>query len=232
MDAVPRPCTAPPYVGILEVLCSQPEDDVAPIRGLVSGDFRFNILAFNPNVQFGELQQTYGNTEGTDVAPRNFITSGKAFVMPRAGGPVHEVMITQPTHFSSGMLCNQQGPAVVVQAEPNAPKMLFGLQEVDCSSCPCVPSTQNPTDLKLTVPLRTTDGSLVMRDVFVPLPLTLSVDSTALGSISLGELGSCAGAAAPTASEIGLVLLTLALLATGAWALGRRRAFSESIPLP
>jgi hypothetical protein len=97
---------------------------------------------------------------------------------------------------------------------------------------------QNPTDLKVTVPLRTTTGSLVTRDVFVPLEkmsLTLSLDSTSptsLGSIPLAGLGSCVLAAAPTASEIGLVLLTLALLAAGAWALGRRRTFSESIPLP
>lgn len=226
----------------LQVLCYQPPDDVAPIRGLAGGGmFNFNILAFDPKAQSGELQQTSGTYGGLEVTQDNLITSGKAFMIAGAGGPLHEVTITQPHHFSSGMLCNQGGPAVVVQAEPNAPRMLFGLQEVDCTSCSgdpdppssaCVPNTQNPTHLKVTVPLKTTTGSLVMRDVFIPLPLTLSVDSTSLGSISLGDLSSCAGAAAPTASEIGLVLLTLALLAAGAWALGRRRTFSESIPLP
>jgi len=217
---------------LLQVLCYQPPAPVPLIRGLAGGtEFDFNVLAFDPKAQSGELEQT----AGTDVSPANFITSGKGFVVPGTGGPLHEVTITQPRHFSSGMLCNQQGPAVVVQTGPNAPRMLFGLQEVDCSSCPCVPDTQNPTHLKVTVPLRTTAGSLVTRDVFVAQQkgsLTLSLDSTSLGSIPLGGLGSCALAAAPTASEIGLVLLTLALLAAGVWALGRRRTFSESIPLP
>ena len=219
----------PPF---LQVLCYQPPAPLPLIRGLAGGTmFDFNILAFDPKAQSGELQQTFG----TDVSPANFITSGKGFVVPGTGGPLHEVTITQPRHFSSSVLCNQQGPAVVVQTGPNAPRMLFGLQDVDCSSCPCVPDTQNPTHLKVTVPLRTTAGSLVTRDVFVAQQkgsLTLSLDSTSLGSIPLGGLGSCALAAAPTASEIGLVLLTLALLAAGVWALGRRRTFSESIPLP
>jgi len=220
---------------VLHVYCYQPPDGGEPIRGLAGGgDFYFNILAFDTKAQYGELEQTFG----TDVSPANFITSGKAFVRSGAGGPVYAVEITQPNHFSSGMLCNQGGPAVVVQTEPNAPRMLFGLQNVDCSGCPsspCVPDTQNPTHLKVTVPLRTTTGSLVTRDVFIAQQngsLTSSLDSTSLGSIALGGLGSCVFPAAPTASEIGLVLLTLALLAAGAWALGRRPAFSESIPLP
>jgi len=231
------PSKQPP---VLHVYCYQPGAPSPLIRGLAGGgDFYFNVLAFDPMSQSGELQQTsgmYGN--GLEVSQDNLITDGKGFVIPGTGGPVHEVEITRGGTLASGLLCSQGGPAVVVQTGPNAPRMLFGLQEVDCSSCPgsaCVPDTQNPTDLKVTVPLRMTDGSLVTRDVFIPLQgmsLTLSLDSTSLGSIPLGGLGSCVLPAAPTASEIGLVLLTLALLATGVWALGRRRTFSESIPLP
>lgn len=230
-DACCSASVLPGTPNVLRVLCSQPEDDLAMIKGLPA-EFDFNIVSFDPKALMGELQQTFG----TNVSPANFITSGKAFPMSSSGGSVQEVMITQPRHSSSGLLCSQNGPAVVVQTGPNTPRMLFGLQDVNCSSCPCVPNARNPTDLKVTVPLRMSDGSLMTRDVFIPLQdnsLTLAADSTSLGSISLGSLGSCIlGAAAPTASELGLVLLTLALLAAGAWALGRRRTFAESVPLP
>lgn len=237
-------CSANVFRGnpaLLQVLCYQPAAPTPLIRGLAGGpnEFDFEVLAFDLKAQSGELRQT--NAIGSDVDMKHPITSAKGFVMPGTGGPLPEVTIDQPPHSSSGMLCNQGGPAVVVQTGPNAPRMLFGLQEVNCSGCssypslPCVPDTQNPTHLKVTGPLRTVDGSLVTRDAFIPLQgmsLTLSLDSTSLGSIPLGGLGSCVLPAAPTASEIGLVLLTLALLAAGAWALGRRRTFSESIPLP
>jgi hypothetical protein len=224
-------------------MCNQTSDDPPLIKGLYpDAEYDFNVLAFDPMSQSGELQQTsgmYGN--GLDVSPDNLITSGKGFMMPGTGGPVHEVEITQLRHFSSGLLCNQGGPAVVVQMGPNAPGMLFGLQQVNCSSCAndpsssCVSDTQNPTDLKLTVPLRTIGGGLVMTDVYIPVSggsLTLSAGSTFLGAIPLNGLGSCILTSAPTVTEVGLVLLTLILLAIGSWALGRRRAFSESIPLP
>jgi hypothetical protein len=243
-DAGDGCCSANVFRGnppLLQVLCYQPPVPTPLIRGLAGGpnEFDFAVVAFDLKAQSGELQQT--NAIGTDVDMVHPITSAKGFVRPGTGGLLREVTIDQPPHSSSGMLCNQGGPAVVVQTGPNAPRMLFGLQEVNCSSCPCVPDTQNPTHLKVTGPLRTVaadGGLLVTRDAFIPLQgmsLTLSLDGTSptsLGSIPLGGLGSCVLPAAPTASEIGLVLLTLALLAAGAWALGRRRTFSESIPLP
>jgi hypothetical protein len=231
----------PPVIWDLMVTCNQTPNDPASIRGLYpDAVYDFDVLAFDPMSQSGELRQI----SGTGVSQNNLITDGKGFVIPGPGGPVHAVEIMQLNHFSSGMLCNQAGPAVLVQTGDSAPRMLFGLQQVNCSGCankpssPCVPDTQNPTDLKVTVPLRTISGGVVWRDVYTHLEggsVTLSAVNTEtipIGAIAINGLGPCSPTSAPTATEVGLALLTLILLATGSWALGRRRAFSESIPLP
>ena len=78
-------------------------------------------------------------------------------------------------------------------------------------------------------------SGFVFEDVYIPktngvVTVSLSSDPSTI-LIQLLLSGTC-GRGAPTLSELNLIVLALALLAGGAWMLGRRESFSEALPLP
>jgi len=215
----------------LTVSCMQPVSMGTPIQGL-SGNpmFMFNLLNFSQMNQSGEVSQM----PSMGVNPKDLILDGKGFMQEGQNGPVHVTEIQSLRGTSSGVLCNEGGPAALVRP-PKGPAMLFSLDEVNCNSCPCSPDSQNPTHLKVMVPFKSVGGGLVERDVYIPLEmgaLTLSADATNLGNIVLNDLGFCPGrSGAPTTTDWGLMLLIVGLLSVGTWAIGRRASFAESVPL-
>jgi len=77
--------------------------------------------------------------------------------------------------------------------------------------------------------------TFVFLDVFIPKKdgvVTFSLASAPNDILVQILLAGTCGRGAPTLSQMNLIVLALALLAAGAWVLGRRPKFSEALPLP
>jgi hypothetical protein len=135
------------------------------------------------------------------------------------------------TDRGEGVLCNAGGPAIQVRLD-NGVKMIFNLQPF--------PDASNPTHMCARgVPLEVGFGEFDTHDVCIPVdangntPIALeNAPDEPFMVILFSQLPACSlgREAAPTASELGLILLALALLGGGVWLLGRRQAFADSLP--
>jgi hypothetical protein len=132
--------------------------------------------------------------------------------------------------MGEGTLCSANGPAALVTI-PGGPPMLVQLF--------LFPNAANPMFLGIpNLFLSLEQGGKAFANAYVPMTdtmveLTRTDDSTPIVEVRLGALAACVRrGAAPAASEWVLMLMALALLLGGAWVIGRRQAFRESLPLP
>ena len=129
-----------------------------------------------------------------------------------------------------GLLCESGGPSLQMRLD-NGVTMLFKLQGFPSDSEPthmCVPQ----------VPLEAGIDDFEMDDICFPIDadgnisLFVQGNSTPFLTVPLNGLPGCTlgRRAAPTASELGLILLALSLLGGGSWLLSRRERFAASLP--
>jgi hypothetical protein len=128
-----------------------------------------------------------------------------------------------------GRLCNAGGAAVQITDE--------GGNTVLRSLDP-YPNAQNPTHLCVQdVPVQLLSGQFVLRTACFPIrnggaDFALSGNpSNAIVVMTFADLAGCSTGAAPTMSQWGLIMLLLALLVVGVWAVGRRPGFYGSLSL-
>lgn len=159
------------------------------------------------------VTNTGGGASGVPDFPVD-VKAGRLFY------PGFEFIIAEP---GFGFLCNAGGPAVEIQTISGR-RVVTDLKFIDGFVC-------------VNMPFETVSGSKVLLDACLPLTdsgiLEFSVgDGSPVAETVFTGLPSCGGRnAAPTASDIGLVALGLALLGFGAWKIGARRGFSASLPL-
>lgn len=130
-----------------------------------------------------------------------------------------------------GFLCNAGGPALQIRTDSGV-QMIFNLRPFPSSGTPthiCVPG----------VPLEIGFGDFDTHDICFPVDeegnTTLALENAPeepFIEILYSNLPACSlgRQAAPTSSELGLILLALALLGVGTGLLGRRRTFAASLP--
>lgn len=166
---------------------------------------------------------------GPSGTPTHLLGSGQG------GGPLTLTAATLRDIFNNdrgeGFLCNAGGPAIQVRLD-NGVQMIFNLQPFPSSGDPthiCVPA----------VPVEIGFGQFALNDICFPVdangntPIALEEEPNApFMQIIFSNLPACSlgRQAAPTTSELGLILLALALLGGGTWLLSRRRAFTASLP--
>lgn len=133
--------------------------------------------------------------------------------------PGFEFIIPEP---GFGFLCNAGGVAAEIAT-------ISGRRVI-------TPLTRNGDYLCANMPFELVNGTKEFFDACIPVDesgnITLGVEGEGnFAVIPLSGLAGCGGIdAAPTASEFGLVFMSLVLLTVGAWALGRRPGFSASLP--
>jgi hypothetical protein len=129
-----------------------------------------------------------------------------------------------------GFLCEEGGPGLQMTLD-NGVTLLFKLRGF--------PNSSNPTHMCVPqVPLEAGIDDFEMDDICFPvdsngnLSLFVQGSDTPFLTAPLSGLPSCTlgRRAAPTASEMGLILLALALLGGGTWLLSRRERFAASLP--
>jgi hypothetical protein len=128
----------------------------------------------------------------------------------------------------AGFLCNAGGPAVQITT-------ISGRIVVTNFTFLGSP----PTHACVKVPFEQLSEAKVLLDACVPLnangDIDLGVDDGDLfATIPLsGPLPACGAGrtAAPSVTDLGLVILALGLLGFGAWTLGRRSGFARSLPM-
>lgn len=157
-----------------------------------------------------------GASQGAMSGPLE-IKAGRLFY------PGFEFIIPEP---GFGFLCNAGGLAVEISTISGR----IVVTDITFKGDP-------PTHACVKVPFELDDGSKKLLDACVPLTMNGDIEYAAgsgdpFAVTPLTGLPSCGGRnAAPTASDLGMVALGLALLGMGAWMLGRRRGFSDSLPL-
>jgi len=129
---------------------------------------------------------------------------------------------------SGVLLCNAGGPASRVSI-PGAPSMLVGLSFFPSSGTPLFLKIPH---LPLQLWINQTPGSFSFFDAYIPVTpnghITMALSSAPgdlLFDTDLNGLPGCH--LAPTATEWGLVILTLSMLAIGAWGLGLRPGYQS-----
>lgn len=130
-----------------------------------------------------------------------------------------------------GFLCDAGGPALQVRLD-NGVQMIFNLEPFPSSGTPthiCVPA----------VPVEIGFGQFAQNDICFPVdangntPIALeNAPNEPFMTIIFSNLPGCSlgRQAAPTSSEMGLILLALTLLGAGTWLLSRRQTFTASLP--
>lgn len=132
--------------------------------------------------------------------------------------------------LGTGTMCLAGGnPAVVGSSQGGVPFM---------REASIYPNSSNPQYLQIgDLPLQTNQGHSFF-DVYVPITsnqdMTLEVDPagpTSLLQIALPQLPPCSRSAAPTMSQWTVLGMSLALLVSGTWVLGRREKFRGAMPI-
>jgi hypothetical protein len=140
----------------------------------------------------------------------------------RFDGPGDSIVLSGGVEGSGALLCNAGGPGALVNI-PGLPSMLWPLSRVEKAGSQylCVPDlplapTYNLVNAYIPV---TPDGRLTL--ALKTSPQNLLVD------VNLNTLPGCAQA--PAASAWALIAMIVGLLAVGAWTLGRRPGFAQSL---
>jgi hypothetical protein len=143
-------------------------------------------------------------------------------------GAVFQTTFTTPLRSGFGQICNAGGPTAQITGDDG----ITVLRELRP-----FPNGDSPTHMCVdNVPVQLLLGGKVFRTACFPVnsdmttPLTVE-DGAPFVVIDFNTLAGCGAVrGAPTMSEWGLIALMAGLLATGTWALGRRRSFYESLP--
>ena len=224
-----------------EDLTAGPKTDGGSLRALM-GTYLFDVESFDSSSSTGMVHEV----GGTVVSEDRFIDgTGSPQPGPAGVGMSRLVQIVRSSDGSSegqGLLCSTDGSPGGLITLRNGLHVLRKLDLLSCDDSSCSPSSGSPNFLRApNVPFEVDfSGFFVLRDIYIPvatdgspkLILTVSDSSEIpLGSIDLLNLGAC-GTGAPTASAWGLMLMALALLTIGTWAIGRRASFSRSLLIP
>jgi hypothetical protein len=127
--------------------------------------------------------------------------------------------------IGSGFLCNAGGRLAAQVTDKNGISLLVDVLE-NGNGFACAP-----------IPLQRADtGQLVFIKGCFPVDNShntlLTLDGTSIAEISADGVPLCTLSNAPTASGLTLVMMAVSLLSVGAWLLGRRKYFGQSLPQP
>jgi hypothetical protein len=162
--------------------------------------------------------QPQGGGQGNGVA---VLTAARLFY------PGFEFIIPDP---GDGFLCNAGGPAVQIRTISGR------IVVTDITFVGGNP----PTHACVKIPFEFSQGGKQLFDACVPITPEGTIEFSVEGGNGpfavaplTGLLPACGAGrtAAPSASDLGLVMLALGLLGWGAWTLGRRSGFARSLPL-
>jgi hypothetical protein len=128
----------------------------------------------------------------------------------------------------NGFLCNSGGPKLQMTLD-NGVRVLLDIEPF--------PDSSDPTHMCVkSVPFEIGFGEFDTHDVCFPVDengnIVVGTEETTFFIVMFDDLPACTlgRQAAPSASEWGLIFLSLALLGGGSWFLSRRRALAESLP--
>lgn len=140
-----------------------------------------------------------------------------------------EIDFEEGSENAGGCLCNSGGPAAQVRTTDGM-TVLMPLEYF--------PDSDNPQFLKAPgIPISNAIGNKVFIDGYIPVTSERKIVVQVEGSddpiveIDLDNLSPCGTQAVPTATEWGLIVLMLGLLAFGVWVLRQRPRFANAMAM-